>query len=199
MFKANYCHGIFKLDTFTLLEKNFSCSNFMGWIIFNAYYSNLGIHVWENIHSRHHPTQSVTRLEASQVFIGTGMIWSLVEMQLLTLQPWAGVCAGVCIRLCVYVCGSVMSVCDYCSLPGSPVHGIFQARILEQVAISFSRGSSWPRDRTRVSSIAGRLFTVWATREAQFTPKYLKICLDGDNYKTLLKDIKDDLELYIIH
>ena len=39
------------------------------------------------------------------------------------------------------------------------VHGIFQARTLEWVTISFSRGSSWPRDRTRVSCIAGRFFT----------------------------------------
>ena len=54
-----------------------------------------------------------------------------------------------------------------CSLPGSSVHGILPARILEQVAISFSMGSSWTRDRTLVSWIAGRLFTIWATREAQ--------------------------------
>ena len=53
-----------------------------------------------------------------------------------------------------------------CSLPGSWIHGILQARILEWVAISFSRGSSWPRDRTWVSCIADRRFTVWATREA---------------------------------
>ena len=54
-----------------------------------------------------------------------------------------------------------------CSLPGSSVHGILQARILERVAILFSRGSSHPRDRTQVSCTAGRFFTVWATREAQ--------------------------------
>ena len=54
---------------------------------------------------------------------------------------------------------------DY-SLPGSSVHGIFQARVLEWVAISFSRGSSRPRDQTQVSRIAGRHFTLWATREA---------------------------------
>ena len=48
-----------------------------------------------------------------------------------------------------------------CSLPGSSVHGIFQARVLEWVAISFSRGSSQPRDGTRVPSCtAGRCFTV---------------------------------------
>ena len=52
-----------------------------------------------------------------------------------------------------------------CSLPGSSVHGISQARILEWVSISFSRASSQPRDRTQVYCIAGRLFTGWATRE----------------------------------
>ena len=55
-----------------------------------------------------------------------------------------------------------------CSLQGSSVHGIFQARILEWVAISFSRGSSQPRDRTRVFHIVGRCFTIWATREAPY-------------------------------
>ena len=55
-----------------------------------------------------------------------------------------------------------------CSLPGSSsIHGIFQARILEWVAIFFSKGSSLPRDWTQVSHIAGRLFTLWATRESQ--------------------------------
>ena len=53
-----------------------------------------------------------------------------------------------------------------CSLPASSIHGIFQARILEWFAISFSRGSSWPRDWTWVFHIAGRLFTIWATRES---------------------------------
>ena len=52
------------------------------------------------------------------------------------------------------------------SLPGSSVHGILQVRILEWVAISFSRGSSQPRNRTRVSCIAGRFFTTRATKEA---------------------------------
>ena len=47
-----------------------------------------------------------------------------------------------------------------CSPPGSSIHGIFQARILEWATISFSRGSSQPRDRTRVSCIADRRFTV---------------------------------------
>ena len=49
--------------------------------------------------------------------------------------------------------------------PPASVHGIFQPRILEWVATSFSRRSSWPRDRTWVSHTAGRFFTVWATRK----------------------------------
>ena len=52
-----------------------------------------------------------------------------------------------------------------CSLPGSSVHGILQARILEWVAISFARGSSQPWDQTRVSRIVGRCITVWAKIE----------------------------------
>ena len=59
--------------------------------------------------------------------------------------------------------------------------GIFQARILEWVAMPSSRGSSWPRDGTQVSHIAGRFFTVWATREAFFLYKWINkklLCLD---------------------
>ena len=56
-----------------------------------------------------------------------------------------------------------------CKLPGSSVHGDFQARTLEWVAISSSKGSSWPRDQTcltYISCIEGGFFTVWAIREA---------------------------------
>ena len=62
---------------------------------------------------------------------------------------------------------SCPTLCDPmdCSPSGSTVHGIFQAIILEWVAISFSRGSSQPRDQTRVSCTAGRFFTNWVTRE----------------------------------
>ena len=54
-----------------------------------------------------------------------------------------------------------------CGLQDSSVHGILQARILEWVAISFSRGSSQPRNPARIFCIAGRFFTDYATREAQ--------------------------------
>ena len=66
----------------------------------------------------------------------------------------------------VFVTQLWLTHCDLmdCSPPGSSVYGIFQARVLEWVAISFSRGSSRPRDRTCISCIPGRFFTVWATR-----------------------------------
>ena len=81
-----------------------------------------------------------------------------------------------------------LTVCDPmdCSLPRSSVHGSFQARILEWVAISFSRGSSQPRDQTRVSRIVGRCFTIWATREV------LDLCIVL--YK--IKDLRDNLGIF---
>ena len=64
---------------------------------------------------------------------------------------------------------SRVRLCDPmdCSLPGFSVHRIFQTRVQEWAAIAFSRGSSRPRDWTKVSSIVGRCFTLWATREVQ--------------------------------
>ena len=66
------------------------------------------------------------------------------------------------VRVCVLVAQSCPSLCNPmdCSLPGFSVLEIFQARILEWIAIPFSRGSSLPRDRTLVSCIAGRFFTI---------------------------------------
>ena len=59
------------------------------------------------------------------------------------------------------------TLCDPmdCSPPGSSVRGIFQTRILEWVDNPSSRGSSWPKGQTWVSPLAGRFFTIWATRE----------------------------------
>ena len=75
-------------------------------------------------------------------------------------MPWGMLClvAQSCLTLC--------NPMD-CSLPGSSVHGILQARILEWVAIPSSRGSSQLRDWTQVSCVLGRYFTFWYTREAQ--------------------------------
>ena len=70
-------------------------------------------------------------------------------------------CCCMCDQSCPTLCGPMD-----CSPPGSSVHGILQARILEQVAFPFSKGSSHPRDTVSVSCIAGRFFTFWATRGA---------------------------------
>ena len=66
------------------------------------------------------------------------------------------------------------TLCDPkdCSPPGSSVHEILQARILEWVAIPFPRGSSQLSDHTQVSCFAGRFFTIWATREAPIKHTY---------------------------
>ena len=61
-----------------------------------------------------------------------------------------------------------------CSLPGSSVHGIFQARILEWFATSLSRASSRPKDRIWVSRIAGRCFTIWAISDLESEDVILK-------------------------
>ena len=69
----------------------------------------------------------------------------------------------------VLVAQSCLTLCYPldCSPPGYSVHGSFQARILEWVAIPFLRGSSQLRNLTWVSCIAGRFFNIWATRETQ--------------------------------
>ena len=75
------------------------------------------------------------------------------------------------LNLCVCLCFSHSVVSDSCNPmdcnpPGSSVHGILQTRTLEWVATPFSRGSSWPSNGNWVSCIAGRFFTIWATRGA---------------------------------
>ena len=69
---------------------------------------------------------------------------------------------------CCLVAKLCLTLCDPmdCSLPGSSVHGISQAKILEGVATSFSWGSSWPIDQTRVSCTGRRILYHWSTREA---------------------------------
>ena len=74
-----------------------------------------------------------------------------------------------------------------CSLPGSSVHWIFQAIVLEWIAISFSRGSSQPRDWTQVSRIVDRRFTVWATREVQNRQPTKSYCKHGELYSIFMQ------------
>ena len=77
--------------------------------------------------------------------------WPVTCLYFLSSSEWSEV-AQLCLTLC--------DPMD-CSLPGFSIHGVFQTRILEWVAISFSRGSSQPRDWTQVSRIASGQSTLW--------------------------------------
>ena len=97
--------------------------------------------------------------------------------------------------VCVLVTQSYTPLCDPvdCSQPGASVHGIFQGRILEWVAISSSRNPS-SRDQTWVSCIEGRLFTTWATRKVPKWPGIFillgrRVRLSTSLYKSYSKEI----------
>ena len=77
-------------------------------------------------------------------------------------------CVCVCVCVCVWVAQLCLTLWDPmdCSLSGSSVHGILQARILEWVTMLCSKGSSWPRYQTQVFCIVGRFFTILATWQA---------------------------------
>ena len=104
-----------------------------------------------------------SRVALVEVVMGDELLGALPTLPLLEtyLCFWGPLCV-LGTQLCLTLCNTM----DW-SPPGSSVHGILQSRILEWVAISFSRGSSWPRDWTQVSRIAGRFLTIWVT-VAQF-------------------------------
>ena len=95
-----------------------------------------------------------------------GELWGINRVNVTIIIPYLGrlICTP---KECEVSSGTVkvaqlcLPLCDPvdCSLPGSSVRGILQARMLEWVAFPFSRGSSLPRDRSQVSGIAGRFFT----------------------------------------
>ena len=85
-------------------------------------------------------------------------------------KNWIKTSSGIESEVKSQSCPTLCNPMD-CSLSGSSIHGIFQARMLEWIAVSFSRGSSRPRNRTVISRIAGKHFTIWANREAQTCSK----------------------------
>ena len=89
---------------------------------------------------------------------------SIVEILYIYLNVWKEIYLCLCLySLVAKLCPTLFDLMD-CSPPGSSVHGILQARTLEWAAVSRSRGSSQPRNQTRVSCIGK--FYQWATREA---------------------------------
>ena len=92
----------------------------------------------------------------------SGTLTLIQSAHLIHVSPVLHVLICLCVFRMNVFAQSCPTLCDPmdCSPPGSSVYGIFQARVLEWVAISFSRGSSQPRDRTQVPCTAGRRFTV---------------------------------------
>ena len=108
-----------------------------------------------------------------------GPLW-LGPLEVLTLRFVHTEPVFLCVcELVAQSCLTLYHPMDCSPLSGSSVHGILQARILELVAFPFSRGSSWPRDWTLVSCIAGRFFTTWATREAHRAASNLLLIVTG--------------------
>ena len=83
-------------------------------------------------------------------------------------RAWNLTFYGVKVKLFTQSCPILCNPMNY-SPSGSSVHGIFQAKTLEPEAVPFSKGSSWPRDRTQVCCITGRFFTVWTTKKGGFS------------------------------
>ena len=141
----------------------------------------LGLYICSAFHPRHSPHLFPETCEGS--ILPSSVTWEMAREPPTRAQgyhedeelgqlapPLEDTCAGVmCVleRLvfAVLVTHSFCNSMD-CSQPGSSVHRILQARILEWVAIFFSRESSRPWSQTQVSCIVGRFFTNWATREA---------------------------------
>ena len=109
--------------------------------------------------------QVTAPIEHSVPSHGDTVLDVLLSLQVSAAPPQSG-CNHM--YVCVFVTQLCPTLCDPmdCSLPGSYVHGILQARLLEWVAIPFSRESSRLKDWTQLSCMAGRFFTIWETRRA---------------------------------
>ena len=96
---------------------------------------------------------------------------------------------GVCVGVCVHVLTQLYpTLCDpmKCGQPGSSVHGISQARILEWVAVSYSRGTFQPRDQTRISYSCRQILYLWAIWEAPCISIDLSIIILNLSYNLIL-------------
>ena len=106
-------------------------------------------------------SESILPMCSTRSVIPSGFTFkSLSHFELVLYMVWdSGLCCCLVTRLSLTLCDPTD-----CSPPGSSVHGILQARIVEWAAIPFCRGSSQPRDQTHVSCTEGRFFTIWASR-----------------------------------
>ena len=118
--------------------------------------------------------------------------WTELKYWLKTKFNWLNLKTCLVLFKDVYVClvtQSCLTLCDPtdCSLPGSSVNGILQARILEWVAVPSSRGSSQPRDWTQVFHNAGRFSPRWATREVHKSNKQKRALISATKWKAFIE------------
>ena len=148
---------LFNVDTHLFIVLFFYCKNFITWNLpFNHFKCTVQ---WSSVHSHDCATVNIIHLQNfSSSWTETLYPLNSNTSFLPSLSPCESESHPV-------VSDSLQPT--NCSLSGSSVFGIFQARVLEWIAISFPRGSSQPRNRTWVSLIAGRCFTIWATRESR--------------------------------
>ena len=148
-------------------------------------------HIVKRLHWTRLVTGIALHSSISMGFVGSGGMLRLHSIHFTCSGNWRSSSLSWCYReiLCVCVCVCVWvaqlcpPLCDPmdCSLPGSSVHGILQARIPEWLAMPFSRGFFWLRDQTWVSHIAGRFFTIWATKEAKRSYTVFSLSFSGWN------------------
>ena len=117
----------------------------------------------------HLTSQGMLRVDGYHQKLGRGKeefcpVWGIIAL----LVPWFWTSSLQNVEVKVLVTHSCPTLFNpmNCSLPGSSVHGILQARIQKRIAVPFSGGSSWPKDQIQVFCIAGRFFRIWATRKA---------------------------------
>ena len=138
-------------QSFSDISKYSGNPKWINWIQYFALKPDLFLIV---LHSPHHPLPVPYNSNGAKIRQILGHILALL---ILAVRPWGTQKVKV---LVVQSCPTLCNPMD-CNPPGSSVHGILQARILEWVAISFSRRSSWPR----VSCIACIFFIIWGTRD----------------------------------
>ena len=141
-----------------------------------------GIHLYR-LTSRREPSSCLPTVENNKSQMTSSWAWQLSAFPFFGLWIYADIVPllkmpflalffkHLKVKVKLLSCPTFCDPVD-CNRPGSSIHGIFQARILEWVAIFFSRGSSWHQDWTQVSRIAGKLFTLWATGEHLLIVKY---------------------------
>ena len=153
----------FLLVIYLRIPESYGNFAFSIWVIVNCFTNWL-------LHYRH-PHWLYIRISFSPHLISTHTLLFLFiissSITILRIMWWCALMALIWISLITVLVSHMSDSLQphLCSPPGSSVHEILQARMLEWVAIPFSKGFYWPRDQTCVSCITGGFFTIWAIKE----------------------------------